>query len=271
MASRSLTSWLVYRSLIISGAIVLVAAACGISGCSEPTTTSPFSGKQATGSEIKLEADAERRKAADADARVQAESQATVASAQRKAKLALARLSAAQQSESAQIQADLEDAVGSASVAASLSAQSFASAAADVDARAQAAQEQIEKNRAAALALWNIARPFTALIPGAGGVVQDTGDKLMALWSGVATIGAGAAVLRARSNGKDADAAKADAAKATTIADEHETASRSIVNALDVIRAKVPEVAAAMKTHKADMLGQLTDLAVKLIKDESIT
>lgn len=257
MASRSLTSWLVYRSLIISGAIVLVAAACGISGCSEPTTTSPFSGKQATGSEIKLEADAERRKAADADSKVQAESQATVASAQRKAKLALARLSAAQQSESAQIQADMEDAVGSASVAASLSAQSFASAAADVDARAAAAQEQIEKNRAAALALWNIARPFTALIPGAGGVVQDTGDKLMALWSGVATIGAGAAVVRARKNGARAD--------------DNEAAARSVVNALDVVRAKVPAVADAMKTHKADILGQLTDLAVKLIKDESIT
>lgn len=263
--------WLVARSMIITTVLLAVVVVGHLAGCSEPTTTSPFSGKQATGSQIKLEADAELRKSRDADAKVQAESQATVAAAQRKAKLALARLSAAQQSEAASIAADLEDAVGSATVAANLSAQALASTSADIDARAQAAQDQIEKNRAAAIALWQIARPFTALIPGAGGVAQDAGDKLMALWSGVATVGAGAAVLRARANGKKAEEATATADEAETKAEEHETALRSVVNALDVIRAKVPAVAQAMKDNKADMLGQLTDLAVKLIKDESIT
>ncbi len=249
--------WLVARSMLITTVLLALVIVAHLAGCSEPETTSPFSGKQATAGQIKLEADAELRKSHDADAKVQAESLAAIAAAQRKAKLALARLSAAQQSEAAAIQADLEDATGGASVASTLSANALASASADVDARAAAAQAQIEKNRAAALALWNIARPFTALIPGAGGVVQDTGDKLMALWSGVATIGAGAAVMRARKNGVRAD--------------DNEAAARSVVNALDVVRAKVPAVADAMKTHKADMLSQLTDLAVKLVKDESIT
>lgn len=52
---------------------------------------------------------------------------------------------------------------------------------------------------------------------------------------------------------------------------ENESAARSIVNAIDALRAREPAVAAAMKAHKGDILGALTPEAIEIVEDERTT
>lgn len=217
-------------------------------GCDR--TTSPFSGKLATSDEIKSEAESLIRSVAADNEKAQHEAQAKIDSAKRKANVAMAKLNATQVSEAAVIQADLEEAVGSASRQSDESSAAFKVIVEDTNAKVGAAQAKIEANKKLLNEVWSVARPYVGMIPVAGAQAQTVGDDLMKLVTGGSLAAATAAVLRARSNGK---------------------AARSIVNGIDKVRSAKPEVAAAMKELKGEILGQLTDRARVIIRDESIT
>lgn len=257
MNQKGLVIGFVCGLLIAAGATGLIYA----SGC---TTTSPFSGKAATKDEIRAEADQAIREAQEKDRAVQAKAAQDIAAAQAQAKAALAKLNAQQMASAADIELGLEVATGAATTASNLSAQNATEQAAGINAKAAAAQAKIDQNLALVNGLWSIARPFTSLIPGAGPVVQDTGNKLLGLLAGFSTVGMVGAGAVAVKRGKKAE-------EETVRADMTNDAIKSIVNAFDVLRMKVPAAAEAMKANKGEMLTHMSDLAVKIIKEETLT
>lgn len=244
------------RIVVLSTAIVVVCLVCALIGC-EFKGESPTSHKQLTTQELIAERDAWNAEQKSRDDLAKAEAQRKVRSAKNRADLAVQKLQAQQQTSVAEVMADFADA--SDSVVGELD-QSLASNKAEAD-KINAAYDgtlaDIERRSAVVAGVWAVAKaPIAAFAPGGQSAVSAI-DALL----GAGLVGTGVA---ARVQKRRAEAAQGKA-------DQMEEAGKSIVNAIDVLRAKVPAVAEAMKTNKADILGQLTDTAVKLIKNETIT
>lgn len=242
----------------------VVLGACGmiLSGCTEPTTTSPLSGKQVTLGQYQFEDQQARRKEQTEATEKQDKAQAEIDAATRKAKLAMTTATAMSSIEVAKIQDELDAIVASATTRANFAVKELDQRLAALDDSKHLAEQQIAKNRQAVIDAWGILKPFAAMIPVVGGQVQTAGDQAVSSWAGPQTLltlaGVGAAAVQTVRKGRS------------------DRRGKAMVNHVDTLRSD-PKVKFAMKNAdpviKAKAEAQLATVpgAADLLKSESVT
>lgn len=268
----------------VIGGMLALAALGGCAGTIDSwfTAPSPVSGKQATDAQLVREARAAevQDQAAIADKAAGLEREKREAELRRKQRAAEVQRAAAKITGDAKSQVEelfatlaIEDetrdgklqllAADLESFAAGLKREAEARNAAYTEARATIAQ-----NRASVDAIFGTVRDVAT-----GGAGANGAGGLLGIF-GLGSVGSVIYAMSQRAGRKSAEEKvltaeeKAELAKAE--AEENEAIARKIVNAVDRLRQRAPEVAAAMKTHKDAIRAALGEDAAALVESERV-
>jgi len=245
--------------------ICLALVALGLIGLSmggcvdwfQPKVESPLTHRLVGAEQLQADYAAAERNAAVTDAKESAEATRIANDAKAKAQTELLKLDASNQSAAADIilTAQLAGSKASADYSASSAARK-----ANLDTLAeqtQGALSSIETQAKANAALWSIAKPFVSMVPGGaqGASAIDT----------ILTAGIGGVGLYALKKRRDAKAEASDHADTRAELAATRDAAGRVVDSIDVLAAKAPEVAAAIKAHGPELKDWQGDLGRALV------
>lgn len=243
--------------LMLASLLAIASVVC-LPGCEglEPKTTSPFSKKPVTASELAAEAaryDAEQQAA---DLREQAEAERELRRLRSEAAVEARRLANTTDTALTELQSRTETAAQDVveRVASSQQARDL-----EIDAMQRsvdAALASIQRQQQQRMAAWNAiqAIPGVQAVPGFGAVSGLVGSLLAG-----GTVGAGAIQLTKRRLRKRAEDAE-------TRLTETEAAAERVVDSIDVLSQAAPEVKAALSAHKS-LIDEWQGLAGKALVD----
>lgn len=246
------------------GVVALTAVLAGLCGCDamEPRTTSPFSNKPVTSSELQAEAaryDAEQRAK---DAAEQAEAERELRKLRSEASIEARRLSTSSEMSLAELQARTDVAVQD---VVERAAAATAARDAEIDAMQAGidqALERLKRQQEQRAAIWRAVQaiPGAQAVPGFG-IVEGLVTTLLA-----GGVGAGAVQLTKRGLRMRAETAETRLATTQTTLAETETAAERVIDSIDVLQEASPAVAAALREHKA-LIDEWQGLAGKALVD----